>query len=787
VVQSFKKHQFAWICASLTVLTLLCYLPSLRYSFVVFDDYHYLSENPRVTAGLSWSGVVWAFKTGYFCNWHPLTWLSYFLDFQLYGLKPGGYHLTNLIFHVADSLLLLFLLKQMTNRLWPSAFVAALFALHPLHVESVAWVSERKDVLSAFFWILATMAYVQYVKLRAVSNAQSASQAPNQAAIYYCLALVLFACGLMSKAMAVTLPCVLFLLDFWPLRRFVSSASPAPEDSQSSEFSSEFQISNFKFDILKTLIIEKLPFFGLAFAASVVTFLVQDAGGAVASLGGNPLRIRLANALVSYGRYLGKTFWPAHLSVQYPFHEHIPFGVLLSVGVVLGVITVFCFYRAQRQPFLIVGWLWFVGTLVPVIGIIQVGGQSMADRYMYIPSIGLFLLIVWGLDKWLDSQPHKPQLITLTGSAVLAGCLVCTSFQLKHWQDSEHLFRHALEVDPDNYMAHDGLGKALEELGQKDQALESYSSSIRQPNYEQGHYNLGTLLMEKGRLDEAVTQLNAAIKSNPKSVQAYHNLGNAFIKLGRLPEAAASFSKVIELKPKDASARNDLATVLLMESRLDEASVQLREALRLDPEFAEAHRNMGVAYIRQGKTNDAVAHFSKAVQFAPDNPEMRFNLGLALLDQNHPADAAVQFAQGARLKPNDPWMHYRLAVALARQHKTKEAMSEYQEAIRAYPAFADAFNDLAWILATDPNPDLRSGKEAIELSEQACELTKHEKPAMLRTLAAAYAESGRFSEAVATAQKVRELSLAAGEKDAAAKAEDMARLYESGQPFRAAF
>jgi Flp pilus assembly protein TadD len=762
------------VCLLLVAVTLLCYWPSIHHQLVLLDDYHYLLENPDIQSGLSWSSLAWAFKTGYFCNWHPITYITYIVDWQLNGSNPLGYHVTNLIFHLADTVLLFLLFQRMTGRLWPSAFVAALFAWHPLHVESVAWVSERKDVLSAFFWILAMMAYVRYVEfIRADGPSQGGEEGVPELEMpnlgrrrgYYALALLCFALGLMSKPMVVTLPCVLMLMDYWPLRRF--SISPPPRPAQ-----------------LLGLIMEKLPFFSLALAASVVTYIVQKAGGAVASLDATPFSARLPNAALAYLRYMGKAIWPAHLSVMYPYPSHLTIGIGICAALVLSIISGFFLWRAKQQPFLIVGWLWFVGTLVPVIGLVQVGAQSMADRYTYIPSIGLFALLVWGAESLCNALANRREILIGLGSASLAGCLACTSVQLSYWQNSEKLFRHAVTLDPDNYLAYDGLGKALEDQGKKEEALKLYALSVRHPQYSQGHYNYGTLLLQLGRLHEAVVQLTAALASNPHYAQAHNNLSTAYINLGDLEQARVHLGIVADLKPHDPQAHNNLASVLLMQSRLDEAAVQLSAALRLNPDFAEAHRNLGVALVRQGKLEDAITHFSRAVQLTPTNAEMHFNLGLARMDLNQPAEAAAQFIEASRLSPNDARFHYRLAIALARQQRSKEAISQYRQTLMLSPDFPEALNELAHYLAADPNPELRAGIEAVKLAEKACTLAEPKKPEMLATLAAAYAEVGRFPEAVATAQKARELALGTGQQATAAQAEEMTKLYLAERPFR---
>ncbi len=773
-----KRNRFTLgVCLVLGLLTFALYWPATQHKFVNFDDPLYVTENSRVQSGLSWAGVIWAFTTRHACNWHPLTWISHMIDCQLYGLNPGGHHLSNVLFHIANSMLLYVLLTWMTGRGWRSACVAALFAWHPLHVESVAWIAERKDVLSTFFWILTLMAYVQYVKKPSRSR--------------YLAVLLLFAFGLMSKPMVVTLPFVLLLLDYWPFGRFVSfrgaaqmNLSAFPEQSHSTASA----VVSGSDESVAHLVREKLPFFALALAAGIVTFWIQSAAGAVSPLNVIPLPSRIANALLVYWGYISKTLWPVDLAPVYPYPGHWPIGWVIGSALALLTISSWFVLRARKNPWLIVGWLWYLGTLVPVIGLVQVGSQSMADRYMYIPSIGLFIVMVWGLSDLLESRPRKRELLGVLGAASLAGCLFITRLQLGNWQDGERLFRHALRVTTNNYIAYGCLGKALEDQGRRDEALFLYQESVRlEPDLPDGQYNLGTALMKEGKLEEAVGHLRIAVNGNPKVASAQNNLGNALLKLGRLDEAAAHLGKAVLLDPDDAEIHYNLGTVLLTQSKVSDAIVQFTQALQLKPDYEQAHANLAVALIREGRVGEAVPHFSEAVRLDPNNAAMRFNLGLALMEQNKPKEAAVQFSEVLRLRPDDAATHYRLAVALARERETREAILHYQQALRLQPDFPDALNDLAGILSSDPDPKLRSGREAIQLAKRACELTKYQQADLVATLAAAYAEDSRFAEAVSTAQRAREIALAADQQEMAAKTEELLKLFQSRRPYREAF
>jgi protein O-mannosyl-transferase len=705
------------VCAVLALVTLACYWPVTAHMFVSVDDPRYICDNPHVKRGLTWSGVLWAFRSGYAGNWHPLTWISHMLDCQFYGLNPAGHHRTNLLFHIANSLLLLLLLQRMTGSLWRSACVAALFAWHPLHVESVAWAAERKDVLSTLFFLLTIWAYVRYAEKSMIRNqasgspgtddgrgtADSGSRVTHQASRYSVLSLFLFVLGLMSKPMLVTLPFVLLLLDYWPLQRLrfpalqssrfkvhppsavVSTLHGVTEEGLRRTGGSGFEVSapvlSPQSSTLWPLVREKLPFFVLALAASVVTYLVQQAGGAVSSLEVLPLQSRVANVVGVYVRYLWQSLWPAHLAVIYPYSRHLPVGAVAAAGLLLAGLSAWFALRARRHPFLTVGWFWYLGTLVPTIGLVQVGSQSMADRYMYIPSIGVFLLVVWGLDALLGSWPYKRCVLGTAATLALGGCLVCTRCQLKYWQDSELLYRHAIIAIANNYVAYDWLGVVLEAAGKSEEALACHYEAVRlDPQYPETQYRLGTALMKRGRLEEAIQHLTAAVKYNPAFASAHINLGKALLDQGKLPEAMEHLSKAVRFAPDDSEAHYNLGTIFFMQGKVDEAIVCFSEALRVNPDYGEAHGNLGIVLMRQGKLGEGATHLSAAARLNPNNPEAHDNLGLALLELNNPHEAANQFTEALRLNPNAPGAHYHLALALVRQDKAKEALLHVRKA-----------------------------------------------------------------------------------------------------------
>jgi tetratricopeptide (TPR) repeat protein len=664
------------ICLVLAVVTFGVYWPMTHHDFILFDDPQYITDNAHVTAGVTWRGIVWAFTNDEAANWHPLTWISHMVDCDLFGLYAGGHHLVNLLFHIANSVLLFLWLSRLTGALWRSAFVAAFFAWHPLHVESVAWAAERKDVLSTFFWLLTLMAYTSYVQRRAKLETKGAP-------LKYGLALLLFACGLMSKPMVVTLPFVLLLLDFWPLQRF--------------------SLSTFNLPLLLRLVVEKIPFFALAVAGSVATYLAQKTGGALWTLTALPPQDRIANALLSYVRYISKTVWPTDMAIIYTHPRHWPVIVTIGCVLVLAAWTGLFLWRLRRNPYLVVGWLWFLGTLIPTIGLVQVGSQSMADRYMYIPSIGLFIVVVWGLNDLLDRWPERKKFLPLAGGAALAGCLAVTSLQLSHWQNSFSLFLHAIDATGDNYVAYNCLGQAFKDAGRKPEATELFLTSVAiESNFPPSQINLAQALDAAGRPGEAEPHYQIAVRLLPQNPDLRYDAGTFFLHQDNMDEAIRQFLAALEVRPAFPQAHNALGWAYLRQAKLDQAVPQFMEALRLKPDFADAHLDLAVALTQQGKTNEAFPHFIAAVKFQPRNAEMRFNLGLALLDRQKPAEAAVQFTEEVRLTPNETKAHYRLAQALQRQGKFAEAVPHYREALRFTPDFPDAKAELAAILAAHP-------------------------------------------------------------------------------------
>jgi tetratricopeptide (TPR) repeat protein len=577
-----ENKLFALICLVLALGTAVLYWPITQHPFILYDDEQYVTANPHITSGLNWTNTVWAFKSGEAANWHPLTWLSHQADCSLFGLNAGAHHFVNLLFHVTNSLLLFVFLRGATGALWRSAVVAALFAWHPLHVESVAWASERKDMLSTFFWLLTLMAYVRYAQGRSrVESRESSAEgaksflSPQPSTLNYFAALLFFTLGLMSKPMVVTLPFVLLLLDFWPLKRIAECGVRSAEPALNPQLST-----------LNHLLLEKIPFFILAAAGSAVTYLVQSGGGAVWA---TPLTERLANAALAYARYVAKFFWPGDLAIVYSHPRHWPLALALAAMLVLVVWTMLCVRQWRTRPFLATGWFWFLGTLVPTIGLVQVGAQAMADRYTYIPSIGFFIVIVWGTTELFSTRPRGQLILSLLGTVALLGCAVTTAIQITYWRDNVSLFLHAIAVSPDNYVAANCLGKAFEKNGDNARALVLYREAVRlEPRYPQSQFNLALTLLGFGQTAKALTHLQAAAALEPRNPDIQFDLGIYFARNGSWPDAANCFSNSLAVRPGYAPAQCSYASALANLGQFPAALPHYRAALQLQPGYAAA-------------------------------------------------------------------------------------------------------------------------------------------------------------------------------------------------------
>jgi protein O-mannosyl-transferase len=638
------------ICLFLVTIIWIVFGQTLHHDFINFDDDAYVYENSMVQGGLTAKGVVWAFTHVQASNWHPLTTLSHMVDCQFYGLNPGGHHLTNLLLHCLTAILLFFVLSQMTDTIWPAAFVAAVFAIHPLRVESVAWISERKDVLSGLFFVLTLGAYVRYARR-------------PWSFFRYLPVPLFFALGLMSKPMLVTLPLVLFLLDYWPLKRL------AP-------------VGKIKFFVWQRLVIEKIPLLLMSVAAGVATVWVQ--GNAIHAAQTVPLLLRVGNVPISYVVYLRQLFCPVNLAVFYPYPPAgYPAAEIILSTLFLVAITVIAFRCRQKHPYLLFGWAWYLVMLLPVIGLVQAGSQAHADRYAYLPEIGVCCALTWWVLALSVSWHHRCMALGFVAAAIILVLVPVAYTQTAYWHDSESLWNHTLACTTNNALAES---------------------------------NLANDLFQQGRLDEAITHAEAAIAIQPDYPDAENCLGMALLQTGRLDEAMSHFQSALKMNPDFASAHNNYGMALFQNGRLDEAIPQFQAALEAQPDMADAHNNLGAALVQKGQPQPAIDHYQIALELKPD--------------------------------------------------------------------YIGAENNLAWLLATSTNSGLRDGPKAVQLAQRANQLANSNNLVVLRTLAAAYAETGQFSEAIAIAGQARQLAAAKGNTVWADGLQAEIQLYQTGQPFR---
>ena len=646
---------FIFVSLCLVSLIIGVYFQTIQFDFVGYDDELYVTENHIVQKGVSLEGIKWAFTTFHSANWHPLTWLSHMLDYELYGLNPAGHHWTNVEFHIANTLLLFFILFKMTGAVWRSAFVAALFALHPLHVESVAWVSERKDVLSTFFGLLTVVAYSLYVKKSSIK--------------YYILVFAFLSIGLMAKPMLVTLPFVLLLLDFWPLKRFqFDNLRPSQSDEK----------IYFYFKGSSYLILEKIPLLIPVVISCILTFFAQKSEGAVKALESLSLTGRIANAFVSYINYVLKAIWPHKLAIFYP-HP----GDTLPAWKIIGaafLITCACFLAiraAKKYPYIVFGLFWYLGTLVPVIGLVQVGEQAMADRYTYIPLIGVFIIVVWGildlfnkrfrdrrsevggqgleissvvLDPFNQGRFQKI-LMGIFATIILAALSWTTFLQLRYWKNGVTLFEHAVKVTERNHKAHNNLAIALGPID-IDRAIFHYKEALRiHPKYVTALCNLGLAFYNKGNHDEAVSYFTKALKINPQKTATRMDRANVLFLQAKHEKAISEYRDILKIDSENANAHFNLACMLDARKKVEQAEYHYNETLRIDPKYSNAHYNFGNILLSQGKIKEAVIHFVEAIKIKPDFVQAYNKLGLILLKQRKFKKADFFFSKALEIDP----------------------------------------------------------------------------------------------------------------------------------------
>lgn len=625
-----------------------------HFEFVNYDDNVYIYENPLVAAGLSPEGVAEALSYVHAFTWHPLTTVSHMADAEIHGLDPGGHHLSNVLLHAAAAIVLFLVLRGMTGALWRSAFVALIFAVHPLRVESVAWISERKDVLSGLLFFLTLGAWARYAADARVGR--------------YLVALGCFALALMAKPTVVTLPCVLLLLDVWPLKRLGEGDAPWRH--------------------LRARVVEKIPFFVLSAACGVITLRTQT--GAMTSTEVLPFWDRLGNALVSYVVYVRQLFWPPDLAVVYPHpKDGLPWWTVGLAAVALAAVTVAAVVLRWRMPFLLVGWLWYLGMLLPVIGLVQVGLQAHADRYTYLPHVGLLLMLAWGA---AEAWPHRLDRRWLAAAAGVAGLVLVglARAQTAYWRDSESLWRMTLARTTNNSVAHSQLGVVLGRTGRTSEAVEHFRRAIAiQPDYATARYNLGNILANRGNFGPAIEQYRWAVQIKPDYAKAHNNLGSALRAQGRLTDAVAAFRQALEIDPHYLEAHLNLAATLAAAGELAAAADEYRLALRDQPGSAAIHNNLGSVQLRQGRSDEAVEQYREALRLEPDYAAAHYNLGLALVGRGDLDGAIEHFRRSLEIEPEAPRTHAMLAMALAQQGDRKGAVEHYRRALELAAAAGD--------------------------------------------------------------------------------------------------
>lgn len=640
------------ICAFLLLATLAVYSQVHSYEFVNFDDPDYVTENAHVRGGITEQSVRWAFTSSYTANWIPLTWLSHMLDCDMFGLQSGQHHLTNVLLHALSVLLLYAFLRRATGAIWRSALVASLFALHPLHVESVAWISERKDVLSGFLWFLTLWLYMRYTERQNIGR--------------YLFVVAAFSFGLMAKAMIVTLPLALLLIDTWPLRR----------------------------KLTLRLITEKAPLLCLSAAVSIVTYVVQQRGGAVIALSNIPLAARVENAVVSCLTYIVQMFLPVRLAVFYPFAPQPIWEVTIALLFVAAISMAALRWRREHS-YLAVGWFWYLITLAPVIGVVQVGEQAHADRYTYIPLVGIFIMLAWGGAEVADRWPKTRLPMATIATAGCAACLVLTSLQIQYWRNSTTLFEHALKTTSGNYVAYTNLGLQLRSTGRTEEAAQSYLEALKaRPHFVDAENDLGEARLAQGRPSDALPYLVDALRVKPDFVEAHINLGSAFEKLSQPDRAAAEYGEALKFQPGNAVAHAGLGQSLADLGRTEEAARELQNAISIDPNYAEAHFSLGLLAANLGRSGEAIAQFSDVIRLRPDDADAHYNLGTALGSEGRLAEAVEQFNIALKLRPADANIHLNLGKALANMGRLSDAAAHFAEALRIDPNLAEARDSL---------------------------------------------------------------------------------------------
>ncbi len=640
------RYEF-WICLFLVLSIIVVYYQVSTFDFTNYDTPKYVYNNSHVTDGLTAKGISWAFTTTYFSNWHPVTWLSHMLDVQLYGLNPGRHHLTNLLLHIANALLLFGVLRRMTGDLWQCSCVAALFALHPLHVESVAWVAERKDLLSALFGLLAMGFYLRYVEGRGIGR--------------YLLVILFFILGLMAKPMIVTLPFVLLLLDYWPLQRY------------QFQIEKKFDNATKQTDTILFLVAEKIPLFIISAGSCLVTLYAQMAGGAVGSIDTYPLNLRISNALISYMSYIVKLIWPVKLAAIYPYNWDLPVWQVWAACLSISGISWLSIKCYRSRPWFLVGWLWYLGTLIPVIGLVQVGTQPMADRYTYIPFIGIYLIIAWGLFDLLARWRYRKMGFVAIVLAIVSVLMVVSWKQIGYWKNSVTLFKRAVDVTESNYTAENNLGHGLLLEGKFAAAGEHFKKSLEiNPRSAKTHMNMGLVLARQDKPEEALQSYAKALAQKPDYAVVYNLVGKTQYRLGNTEQAILDYQQAINIDSTYAEAYNNLGNALFHLGKHDKALASYQQAISIDPAYAEAYNSLGNFWYHTGHSEKAFPNFIQAIKINSKFAEAYNSAGAALIQMGEARKAAVFFREAVKIDPDYIAAQNNLKNTLAALRKSKK-------------------------------------------------------------------------------------------------------------------
>jgi protein O-mannosyl-transferase len=676
-IPSSQKYRIILICLFLISVTLFVYWPVQDYDFVNFDDSIYVYENRYVQEGLTLRSILWAFsfskKEGTY--WHPLAWLSHMLDCQLYGLNPGKHHLTNLFFHIANSLLLFLIFKLMTGNIWRSAFIATLFAIHPINVDSVAWITERKNVLSTFFGMLTLLSYIYY--------------AEKPLLFRYLFTLFVFVLGLMTKPMLATLPCVFLLLDYWPLERF----SHGPLYNDRNKFTSKTLALEYQKLSPFFLFLEKIPLLILSVLSIYLSSLsVENYGPRIFT----PIKLRIENALVSYVKYIGKMIWPLDLAVLYPYPRIVPLWQAMGALLLLCLTSTLVIRLIKKAPYFAVGWAWYLGTLVPVLGLVQVGlWPAMADRFAYVPLIGMFIIIAWGVPETVTGRLRNKIWLSALSIAIFSAMVILTQQQIQYWKNSISLFTRALEVTSNNDTAHNNLGLALDEKGQTDAAIEHYRKALNiNTHYWRAYYNLGNALRNNGQTDAAIEHYWKALCIKKNHAKAHNNLGVALREKGQTDAAIEHYQEALNIKPDYAEAHNNLGIALRGKGQTNAAIEHYKKALNIKKDLAETHYNLGNVLFEIGQTDAAIEHFLKALNIRQNHAETHNSLAIALFNKGQ-TDAAIEhYKKALNIKKNYVEAYNNLAMALFNKDQTDAAIEHYKKALSIKPDYAEAHYNL---------------------------------------------------------------------------------------------